>query len=67
MPQHFCQHGFIDGRAGCRAIEARFLASSHNVVCRSRIKRFLSKTSEEKDTVERGYAIIASVAQRISE
>lgn len=67
MPKHFRQHGFTDGCAGCRAIEARMPPSNQNEVWRSRMEDILSKTIEGKDMVEGGSARLASAAQRIAE
>ena len=67
MPNHFRQHGFTDGCAVCRAIEARLPPSNHNEVCRIRMEGILSKTCEGKEMVEGGYTRLASAAQRIAE
>ena len=64
MPKHFRQHGFTDGCAGCRAIEARLPPSNHNAVCRSRMQGIFSKTYEGNDMVEGGYAICCRPADQ---
>ena len=67
MAKHFRQHGFTDGCAGCRSIEARLPLTNRNEVSRNRMEGILSKTSEGKDRIESGYARVASAEQTIFE